>query len=117
MTALWRLDATELAQGIRTRRFSSREATAACLARCEAANPKINAVVDLLAEQARADGLIPSLGPAIRLAQEATLSLGWYGTNDDDEDQLCDEDGWTTAGEAVRDPKRCVLAVIDLSGV
>ena len=32
MTELWRLDATELAQGIRTRRFSSREATAACLA-------------------------------------------------------------------------------------
>ena len=54
MTELWRLDATELAQGIRTRRFSSREATAACLARCEAANPKINAVVDLLAEQALA---------------------------------------------------------------
>ena len=72
---------------------------------------------DLLAEQARADGLIPSLGPAIRLAQEATLSLGWYGKNDDDEDELCDEDGWTAAGGAVRDPKRCVLAVIDLSEV
>ena len=53
-TELWRLDAAELAQGIRTRRFSSREATAAALARLEAVNPRINAVVDVLAEQAMA---------------------------------------------------------------
>lgn len=33
MTGLWRLDATELAHAIRTRRFSSREAIASCLAR------------------------------------------------------------------------------------
>lgn len=72
---------------------------------------------DLLAEQMRADGLIPSLGPAIRLAGEATLSLGWYGTNDDDEDELCDQDGWTAGGEAVRDPQRCVLALVDVSEV
>src|SRR5690606_28778038 len=52
VTDLFRLDATELAQGIRTRRFSSREAVASCLARLDAVNPRINAVVDVLAEQA-----------------------------------------------------------------
>jgi amidase len=54
MTELWRLDATELAHGIRTRRISSREAVASCLARLDAVNPRINAVVDVLAEQALA---------------------------------------------------------------
>jgi len=39
MTALWRLDATELAHGIRTRRFSSREAVASSLARLDRSAP------------------------------------------------------------------------------
>ena len=55
MTELWRLDAFELAQGIRTRRFSSRDAVAAALARLEAVNPQLNAVVDVLADQALAE--------------------------------------------------------------
>jgi amidase len=51
---LWRLDACELAAGIRTRRFTSREAVQSCLNRLDAVNPAINAVVDVLAEQALA---------------------------------------------------------------
>lgn len=54
MADLWRLDASELALGIRTRRFSSRETVDACLARLHAVNPRINAVVDVLEQQARA---------------------------------------------------------------
>src|SRR6516165_11388229 len=51
---LWRLDATELAQLIRFGRASSREATRSCLARLHAVNPKINAVVRVLEEEALA---------------------------------------------------------------
>lgn len=71
---------------------------------------------DLLAEALRADGLLPSLGPAIGRAQGAGLALGWYGLNDDDEDELCDENGWTGTGERVDKPRRCVLARVDLEG-
>ncbi len=45
-------DATELAQLIRTRQVSSREVVQAHLDRITAINPKINAIVTLLAEQA-----------------------------------------------------------------
>ena len=68
---LWQLDATELARLIRVGRASSREAAAACLARMDAVNPKLNAVVrrfdeDALAaadvsDRARARGAV--LGP------------------------------------------------------
>jgi amidase len=51
---LWRLDATELARFIRLGRASSREATQSCLARLHAVNPKINAVVRVLEEEALA---------------------------------------------------------------
>jgi amidase len=49
---LWRWDATRLAQAIRTRAVSSKEAVAACLVRLEAVNPRVNAVVETLAEEA-----------------------------------------------------------------
>ena len=49
---LWRWDATRLAQAIRTRAVSSKEAVAACLVRLEAVNPLVNAVVETLAEEA-----------------------------------------------------------------
>jgi amidase len=45
MTELWRLPATELAELIRTRKASAREASQAALQRLDAVNPKINAVV------------------------------------------------------------------------
>jgi amidase len=52
MTDLWRLDATEQARLIRTGAVSSVELTQATLTRVEAVNPKINAIVDLMAEEA-----------------------------------------------------------------
>ncbi|MBX3401748.1 MAG: hypothetical protein KF873_23715, partial [Gemmataceae bacterium] len=52
MTDLWRWDATEQARLIRTGAISSVELTKATLARIEAINPKINAIVDLMAEEA-----------------------------------------------------------------
>ncbi len=42
---LWQLDATDLARLIRTGRASAREATQSVLARMDAVNPKLNAVV------------------------------------------------------------------------
>ncbi|MGE0602642.1 MAG: amidase family protein [Xanthobacteraceae bacterium] len=52
MTDLWRQDATEQARLIRTGAISSVELTKATLARVGAINPKINAIVDLMAEDA-----------------------------------------------------------------
>ncbi|HUK59929.1 MAG TPA: amidase family protein [Stellaceae bacterium] len=46
MAELWRLSASELAQLIRARKVSAREAAEAALARLDAVNPRINAVVD-----------------------------------------------------------------------
>jgi len=49
---IWQLDATATAHGIRTGQFSSREATESCLARLDAVNPRLNAVVDILHDEA-----------------------------------------------------------------
>jgi amidase len=49
---LWRWQASELAYAIRTRSINSREAVKASLARLEEVNPKINAVIDVLADEA-----------------------------------------------------------------
>ena len=46
MQDLWRLSAAELASLIKSRKVSAKEAAAAALARLDAVNPKINAVVD-----------------------------------------------------------------------
>ena len=46
MTELWRLSATELASLIRTRKASAREVAEAALARLDAVNPRLNAVVE-----------------------------------------------------------------------
>lgn len=70
---------------------------------------------DLLAEQMRADGLIPSLGLAIRLVADAALSLGWFGLDEDGQETLCDQEGWTVSGGQVDAPVCCVLAHVDLS--
>lgn len=53
-TEIWRLDAVDLAQAIRVRAISARQAVTACLERLEAVNPSINAVVDVLADEALA---------------------------------------------------------------
>ena len=51
---LWQLDAVDQARLIRTGRASAREAVASSLARLEAVNPQINAVVQFMAEEALA---------------------------------------------------------------
>jgi amidase len=61
------MSASELAAGIRSRRFSSREVVEGCLARIEAVNPRLNAIVTLdpegaLAAADAADGSEPA-GP------------------------------------------------------
>ena len=43
---LWRLSAAEMAALIRSKKVSAKEAATAALARLDAVNPKINAVVD-----------------------------------------------------------------------
>jgi amidase len=50
---LWRLSAVELAARIARREVSCREAVASCLARLDAVNPRINAVVQPLHDEAR----------------------------------------------------------------
>ena len=54
MTQLWSLSAGELARRIAVREVSSREVMDAHLARIEAVNPSVNAIVRLLADEARA---------------------------------------------------------------
>jgi amidase len=59
MTELWRLSASDLASLIRSRRASAREAATAALARLDAVNPAINAVVEHRPDEvlARADAV------------------------------------------------------------
>src|SRR5258708_19725251 len=46
MQDLWRLSAAEIASLIRSKKVSAKEAATAALARLDAVNPKLNAVVD-----------------------------------------------------------------------
>lgn len=46
MTELWKMSATDIAAGVRSKRFSAREVTQSALDRLAAVNPRINAVVD-----------------------------------------------------------------------
>jgi amidase len=63
MQDIWRLSAIDLAALIRSKKVSAKEAAAAALARLDAVNPKINAVVDhrpddVLKEASRVDAAI-----------------------------------------------------------
>ena len=63
MQDIWRLSAAELASLIRTKKVSAKEAATSALARLDAVNPKINAVVDhkpaeVLAQAAAIDAAI-----------------------------------------------------------
>src|SRR5689334_10293665 len=49
---LWRASASDLAQAIRNKTVSSREVVQAYLARIEQVNPRVNAITEVLAEQA-----------------------------------------------------------------
>jgi len=46
MQDLWRLSAAEMASLVKSKKVSAKEAATAALARLDAVNPKINAVVD-----------------------------------------------------------------------
>jgi amidase len=68
MQELWRLSASDLARRIARRQVSSAEVVQAHLERIEAVNPRINALVKVLADQARtaaieADRKVASGGP------------------------------------------------------
>jgi amidase len=67
---LWQLDATELARLIQLGQVSSREAVASCLARMEAVNGKLNAVVRRMAAEALA------AADAADVARAAGAALG-----------------------------------------
>jgi len=63
MQDLWRLSAADLAALIRSKKISAKEAASAALARLDAVNPAINAVVDhrpadVLAQAEAVDALI-----------------------------------------------------------
>lgn len=69
---LWRWDAVDLADAIAARQISSREATMSCLERLNNENPRVNAVVEVLAEEALAaadlaDRAVANGGPVGRL--------------------------------------------------
>lgn len=51
-TQLWKWNAIDLASGIRLRKISAREAVRSCLDRVQQINPYLNAVVDVLHEEA-----------------------------------------------------------------
>jgi amidase len=57
MSEIWQLSATELAQRIASRQLSSVEVVDAHLTRIDAVNPALNAVVRVLADQARASAV------------------------------------------------------------
>jgi amidase len=58
MGEIWQLSATELAQRIARRQLSSVEVVNAHLARIDAVNPALNAVVRVLADDARAGAVL-----------------------------------------------------------
>ena len=49
---LWRSNAVDIVRGVRTRQISAREVTASCLERLDQVNPTVNAVVDVLKDEA-----------------------------------------------------------------
>jgi amidase len=87
MDDLWSWFAGDLADAIRSRRVSSREAVMSALTRLEAVNPRINAVVDLLADEAlaaadRADTAVAkgeALGPLHGVPVTAKINVDYAG--------------------------------------
>ena len=85
--ALWRWGAVELAHAIRNRQVSSREAVVSCLSRLAEINPRLNAVVDVMAEDAlreadRADMAVrrgDPLGPLHGVPVTIKINLDYAG--------------------------------------
>jgi amidase len=84
---LWRWQACDLAHAIRTRQISAREAVTSCLERLDQVNPRLNAVVDLLATQAleaaeRADRAVAAgeaLGPLHGVPVTYKINMDYAG--------------------------------------
>src|SRR5258708_10307361 len=92
MEDLWRLPASEVAALIRAKKVSATEAASAALARLDAVNPKINAVVDhrpqdVLAQAAAVDAAIArseELGPLAGVPVTVKVNIdqeGFANTN------------------------------------
>src|SRR5438309_6282182 len=74
MQDLWRLSATDLAALIKSKKVSAKEAAQAALARLDAVNPKINAVVDHKPAEVLAQAA--SVDAAIALGEDAGILGG-----------------------------------------
>lgn len=82
---------------------------------CYLRDGHVTGSADLLAETLRMDGLTRSTYPAVVIAEEAQLHVGWYGYVDESSDEtLCDVDGETSDGETVDQPRPCVYTLITL---
>lgn len=84
---IWRWSATQLASAIKSRRISSREAVLSNLDRLHAVNPRINAVVDIMADEAlmaadRADAAVQggeALGPLHGVPVTLKINVDYAG--------------------------------------
>jgi amidase len=87
MQDLWRLSATDVAALIRSKKITAKEAASAALARLDAVNPKINAVVDhrpadVLAQAAAIDAAIArneDLGPLAGVPVTVKVNIDQQG--------------------------------------
>jgi amidase len=87
MQDLWRLSATDIAALIRSKKITAKEAASAALARLDAVNPKINAVVDhrpadVLAQAAAIDAAIArdeDLGPLAGVPVTVKVNIDQQG--------------------------------------
>lgn len=89
---LWRLDATELARRVRQREVSAREATTSVLARIEAVNPRLNALAEVMTDEALAAadaadaalgaGLAPGLLHGVPVTVKVNVDTAGHATTD-----------------------------------
>jgi amidase len=88
----WRLGAVELAARIRTRQLSAREAAASVLARIAAVNPRINALPEVMADEALAAadaadralaaGLAPGALHGVPVTIKVNVDVAGHATTD-----------------------------------
>src|SRR6202790_5873073 len=87
MEDLWRLSATDIAALIRSKKVSAKEAASAALARLDAVNPRINAVIDhrpedVLAQAGAIDAAIArdeDLGPLAGVPVTVKVNIDQQG--------------------------------------
>ena len=89
---LWRLDATALSQLIRTRQVSARDAAASVLARIADVNPRLNALAEVMADEALAAadacdhalaaGLAPGLLHGVPVTVKVNVDTAGHASTD-----------------------------------